>query len=85
MIKLISAVLFTIIVVAFSMANAHHIELSVIFGKPVEIRLIFLLASSYALGAVTTMFYTMVRQLKRKQDTRLAKWSPPPDITSPNP
>ncbi len=85
MFRLGIAVVFTVAFVAFSMANAHHIELSVIFGKPVEIRLIFLLASSYALGAITTMFYTMVRQLKRKQDTRLAKWSPPPDLMPPNP
>ena len=84
MIKLIFAVLFTIVLVAFSMANAHHIELSVIFGKPIEIRLIFLLATSYTLGAVSSTIFTMVRQLKRKQETRMVRWSPP-DVMPPNP
>lgn len=76
MIRLILAVIFTVVLVAFSMANAHHIELSVVFGKPIEIRLIFLLGSTYVLGTATGMLWSLARSLRKKKSTRMVKWAP---------
>jgi len=76
MFRLVSAVIITVLLVAFTMANTQHIELSFVFGKPVEIRLIFLLASTFVLGAATNALWMMARQIKKRKETRLARWSP---------
>ena len=63
MIRLILAVLATIVIVVFAISNSHHVDLSLAVGKPVEIRLIFLLLSAFIVGMAVSVFYRLFRRL----------------------
>jgi uncharacterized integral membrane protein len=71
MARLIIAILATILVVAFAMANTHHVELSLVFGKPAEIRVITLLAAAYGSGILTGVIWGMVRRLKQAETRKV--------------
>ncbi|GAB4284459.1 MAG: hypothetical protein Kow0092_38870 [Deferrisomatales bacterium] len=71
MLRLIFAVLGTIVAVAFFMANTHPVAVSFVFGPPVPVRLIFLLLTAYGAGLLTAFFYLMVRSfgaMKRRRE-----------------
>jgi uncharacterized integral membrane protein len=70
MVRLVVAIVLTIAVVGFSMANTHHVQLERVLAEPIQIRLIFLLAMAYIGGAVTAFFYQMVARLKRAAQRR---------------
>jgi len=86
--RLTLAVILTVLFVGFSLANAHHVEMSLVFGKPIEIRLIFLLGSTFALGAMSALIWTLVRNVKRRRraemkqqvqqqiQQQMVKWEP---------
>lgn len=65
MIQLFIAILVTIIVVMFGMANTHHVELNFVLGDPVEIRLVFLLAATYVAGGATAYLYVLFSRVAR--------------------
>jgi uncharacterized integral membrane protein len=67
MIRLMLAVLATVVLVAFSMANAHRVELSLIFGRPAEIRLITLLAATWGAGLLTGVLWGMFRRVQQAE------------------
>lgn len=67
------AILITVSFVAFSLSNTHHVELSFVVGRPVEIRLIFLMALSFATGVVGTLFYQLFAEAKRRAQHRKIK------------
>lgn len=66
MLQLIVAVVVTVAVVLFGMANSHHVELSYVWGEPVRIRMIFLLAIAFLAGSVTTYLYQMANRVSRR-------------------
>lgn len=66
MLQLIVAVVLTVAVVLFGMANSHHVELSYVMGEPIRIRMIFLLAIAFLTGAVTTYLYQMATRVSRR-------------------
>ncbi len=70
MARLIIAMAVTVIIVVFSMSNMQDVELSLVFGEPVEIRLTFLLAVTYGAGVVSTFFYQMISNINRKAELR---------------
>ena len=61
--KLALAVLVTIGIVAFSIANSTHVQLSFVVGRPVQIRLIFLLICAFFVGMAVPVFHRLVRRL----------------------
>lgn len=63
MAQLVVAVLSTVALVLFAMANTHDVELSYVVGSPIRIRLIFLLAVAFLSGVVSTLFYQMVSRV----------------------
>jgi uncharacterized integral membrane protein len=63
--RLIVAILCTVAVVAFSMTNTHHVELSFVVGETVKIRLISLLAVTFIAGALTVYFHQAVTRVTR--------------------
>lgn len=67
MAQLIIAILMTIVVVVFSISNSHHVELSFVVGKPVEVRLVFLLMSTFFIGMVAPIFYQLFQRLSISQ------------------
>jgi len=68
--RLILAVLITIAVVVFAMANMHFVVLSLVFGPPLQMRLIFLLMSAFAAGIITASFVMMVRKIRLKRSVK---------------
>ena len=70
MVRLITAVALTVVVVAFSMANAHHVELGYLVGEPVRIRLVFLLWVAFGVGFLGTTLYAMAVRVRRERSLR---------------
>lgn len=68
--RLISAVSVTVVVVAFSMANVHHVELDYPFGEPIRVRLVFLLWIAFGTGFLGTTFYSMAVRARRVRSLR---------------
>lgn len=62
MLRLGLAVILTIVVMLFAMANTHHVDLSFVFGAPVKVRLIFLLGSMFFTGMLLSWFLRMIEQ-----------------------
>lgn len=73
MARLIFAIMLTIAIVSFSVGNSDHVELSLVVGSTINIRLIFLLYVTLAIGMAVPVFYQMVRQVQLQ-----AKQSPMP-------
>jgi uncharacterized integral membrane protein len=67
MLQLLIAVIVTIAVVLFAMANSHDVELSYIVGEPIRIRMIFLLGCVFLAGWVTAYFYNVLAQMNRRR------------------
>jgi uncharacterized integral membrane protein len=63
MIQLLLAIVMTVGVVVFSMANNHHVEVNYVFGEPIRIRLIFLLGIAFIAGSVSTLLYQLTRRV----------------------
>ncbi len=70
MIKLTLAVLTTIMIVVFAISNSHHVGLSCAVGKPLEVRLIFLLLSAFLIGMLVPVFYRLIRRLDSERQLR---------------
>ncbi|MBI5538299.1 MAG: DUF1049 domain-containing protein [Deltaproteobacteria bacterium] len=70
MARLIMAILATVALVAFSMANTHQVELSLVFGRPTEIRLISLMGATFGTGLLTGVLWGMIRRLKKAEGPR---------------
>jgi uncharacterized integral membrane protein len=67
MLQLLIAVVATIAIILFAMANNHHVELSYVIGEPIRIRMIFLLACVFVAGWATAYFYQLVSQMTRRR------------------
>lgn len=65
MFQLALALLVTVVIVVFSIANSHHVQLSFVVGAPIEVRLVFLLMCAFFMGMVTPIFYQLIQRLKR--------------------
>ena len=70
MVRLLSAVGLTVVVVTFGMMNTHHVQLSAVLGEPLRIRMIFLLALVFLGGSLSTVFYQMARRTFVRGDLR---------------
>lgn len=66
MTRLVLTILATILVVAFAMVNTQHVELSFVFGAPVQVRLVFLLASSFVAGMVCVVFLQLLGTVRAR-------------------
>ena len=57
MLRLIVAIVLTAAVVAFAMANGHHVPVSMVVGAPLQVRQIFLLGTAVGVGIVGTLLF----------------------------
>lgn len=78
--RLGSTIIGTAAVVAFSVANTHHVELSFVFGPPVRVRMIFLLLSTFSLGYVVAMLTWQVLAIRRRRTARKTGVEPAGDL-----
>lgn len=69
--QLVVAIVLTVVLVAFSVANSHHVALSYVFGEPTRVRLIFLLWIAYGAGLLASILYLLsVRAARRARARR---------------
>ncbi len=78
--RLILSVVTTVLSVVFIMANTHDVELGIVFGGPVRIRLIFLLMSAFLLGVVVSWLLGMVWRVRfaRRVYREMSRQAKPP-------
>ena len=75
MLKVLFVILLAAMAVTFATDNMHHVDLGLVVGKPVNVRLFFLLLTSFLLGCFTVMLmklYLSARSGRRRatpQDT----------------
>ena len=71
--RLVIVVLGTIVAALFTLANSHHAEVSFIFGAPVRIRMIFVMAGVYSMGIISALIFQHWQRVKRKRDFEEAR------------
>jgi uncharacterized integral membrane protein len=65
MLRVTSLVLSTVAFVLFAMSNVHRVGLRFVVGET-DVRLIFLLMTSFVVGAFVTVMYQMVESARRR-------------------
>lgn len=70
MARIVLTILATVAFVAFALSNTERVEVSFVIGEPIETRLIFLLVTSFACGALSASFYQMIQETKRRAELR---------------
>ena len=76
MLKVLFAILTAAVFTIFAMDNMHRVELGLIVGKPMHVRLFFLLLSAFLVGcfsAAITSLYLRARSKKQKQAAQEAQ------------
>jgi uncharacterized integral membrane protein len=68
--KLLFVVLSAVVVTVFAMDNMRRVELGLIVGKPVHVRLFFLLLTSYLIGCFSTMLANLYLSAKSKKQEK---------------
>ena len=75
MLRVFSAILLAVTATTFAMDNMHRVELGLIVGRPVHVRLFFLLLTSFLVGCFSAMLISLClsarsrKQGETKQDT----------------
>ena len=66
MLKLLLVILVAVMGTMFAMDNLHRVELGLIVGRPVHVRLFFLLLTSFLVGCFMVMLMNLYRSTTRK-------------------
>jgi len=66
-----------VLILLFAVNNTHHVEMSLIFGTPVHVRLIFLLLTTFLLGHFTAVLLnvyvrTKINATAKRAETKAA-------------
>lgn len=75
MLVLLLFILLAVVATMFAMDNMQRVELSLVLGRPVHVRLFFLLLTSFLFGCFSAMLVNLYRRTKpvkrkeRAQDT----------------
>jgi uncharacterized integral membrane protein len=70
MLRLLIAIVITILIVAFVMMNMHFVSISLVVGPPVRIRLIYLLLTALVIGMLSATFIKMIKSLRQRRRAR---------------
>ncbi len=71
--KLLCATLIAVNVTLFAMDNLHHVELGLIIGEPVQVRVFFLLMVSFLVGCFTAILIRLYISAIFKKKTEIAQ------------
>ncbi len=71
MYRTITTIIFTVIVVLFSVQNFDHVPVDIFYGNPIHIRLIFVIAISGVIGYLIRHFIGIEREERLKRQLRL--------------
>ena len=71
MLRLLLVILVAAVAATFAMDNMHRVQLGLIVGRPVHVRLFFLLLTSFLVGCFTTVLLSLYlrTQFKKKKET----------------
>jgi uncharacterized integral membrane protein len=72
MVRLLAAIVFTVLAVAFSMANMDRVKLDFVVLPPTQVRLFFLLLIAFIAGILFSTFVSMVLRLRLRTRLRVA-------------
>ena len=65
--RLIFFIVATVVATSFAVANSHHVEISLIVGAPVRMRMIFLIVGAFTAGVVSTLGIQEWRTVQRRR------------------
>ena len=69
--KLISTIILTAICVLFAVQNFDHVPIFFIYGKPIQIRLIFIILTAFSCGYFLHFLLAIHREEELKKKYRL--------------
>ena len=72
MFQLIILVVIVVFVTIFAMDNLHHVELGIIAGKPVQVRMVFLLLTCYLLGFFSSSVLSLYKRARNGKPRKKA-------------
>lgn len=72
MAKVLLVILMAITATAFAMDNMHHVDLGLVLGKPVHVRLFFLLLTSFLIGSFSAMLVNLCLSTRPKEPNETA-------------
>ena len=72
MAKSIAFFVLVLLILLFALLNVHHIRMRLVTGQQFEVRLIYLLLSSYLLGVLSSAYFFLLARLRarRKRSSR---------------
>jgi uncharacterized integral membrane protein len=71
--KLIFIILVAVMATILAMNNMHHVELSLVVGRPVHVRLFFLLLTCFLIGCFSAMLMTLYHGMKSGKKRGIAQ------------
>ena len=75
MLKVLFVILLAVVAATFATDNMHHVDLGLVVGSPVHVRLFFLLLTSFLIGCFSAMLMNLYlsarsgKQREMPQDT----------------
>jgi len=76
MVRLVIAMIGTIALVTFAMMNTQDVQLSMLVGDPVQIRLISLMSATFLAGLGSSILYQMLGRANRRSRRRRRQLAP---------
>jgi uncharacterized integral membrane protein len=70
--KVLLVICFAVMATAFAMDNMHHVDLGLVLGKPVHVRLFFLLMTSFLIGSFSAMLVNLCLNTRPKEPNEKA-------------
>ncbi len=67
MLKVLLVILLAVIATSFALDNMHHVELGLIVGKPVHVRVFFLLLTSFLIGCFSGILMDLYLSARSKR------------------
>ncbi len=64
MLKVLFVILLAVIAAVFATDNMHHVDLGLVVGRPVHVRLFFLLLTSFLIGCFSAMLMNLYLNAK---------------------
>lgn len=62
-----------LVIVLFAWSNTHHVEVGLVLGRPVQVRLIFLLLTTFLLGHFTAVLLNVYLRSRIRSKARREK------------
>jgi len=64
--RLLLILIACLVLVLFCWNNSHHVEVGLIFGRPVHVRLVFLLLTTFLIGHFTAVLLSLYMRFRIK-------------------